>query len=282
VFWSPPEDDLDDHHELSLVKLLSFRPIGLSLALGYLFQESPHDFSPFRTSVTSQAALHEMRENWLLMIWPGPWNPWKCHSSPDQRNANSQHPWPWLTDSSCKKREVATRDMMPMKNYASKILQMFTTELTPISVEYWVMTLHRTGAFGFCHDPKVSDPHELWKKLRYTPKWQFYTGNFMINHQLFGHPISISDKPRYFVDVVQFNSRSRSCCCLPFPPAKTSHLSKCRSANTKQNLRSVNLSMKKIHENWEIHGKYVDFQNVNPGLVNDNKLLGCLIWVGTM
>lgn len=143
MFWSPPEDDLDDHHELSLVKLLSFRPIGLSLALGYLFQESPHDFSPFRTSVTSQAALHEMRENWLLMIWPGPWNPWKCHSSPDQRNANSQHPWPWLTDSSCKKREVATRDMMPMKNYASKILQMFTTELTPISVEYWVMTLHK-------------------------------------------------------------------------------------------------------------------------------------------
>ena len=118
MFWSPPEDDLDDHHEFSLVKLLSFRPIGLSLALGYLFQESPHDLSPFRTSVARQRCMRCGRIGfWRFGLGPG------------------------ITDRQ-QLQKTRSGNLCLHDAYEKWCLQMFTTELTPISVEYWVMTLH--------------------------------------------------------------------------------------------------------------------------------------------
>ena len=239
-FWSPPEDDLDDHHEFSLVKLLSFRPIGLSLALGYLFQDSPHDLSPFRTSVARQRCMRCGRIGfWRFGL--GPWNHWPTAVA--------------------KKREVETyASMMPMKNDASKCSQQ---TLTPISVEYWVMTLHtKLVPSGFVTIQKSQTLTSCEKNCGIPPSGNFIQENLWSTINFLGTLFQFQTSPGILLMLFNSIQGLEVVVVYHFHQRKQAIYQSAGSANTKQNLRSVNLSMKQIHENWEIHWKYVDFQNV--------------------
>ena len=151
----------------------------------------------------------------------------------------------------------------------------------PISVEYWV-TWHNWCLRLLLRSKSLRPSRVVNKNCGIPPSGNFIQENLWSTINFLGTLFQFQTSPGILLMLFNSSQGLEVVVVCNFHQRKQAIYQSAGLPTPNRTCAEVILSMKKIHKNWEIHWKYVDFQNVNPGLANVTKLLGCLICGGTM